>query len=233
MLYLHGGGRICCSLDTHDPLMRKYCAEAGIVVIGVEYRLAPEHPHPASTEDCYRVLEWLVKSASDLGVDPNRVAIGGESGGGGIAAGVALMARDRDGPQLCGQFLVYPMLDDRNTVVDPALAPFATWSYSDNSVGWMALLGERAGTADVDSYAAPARADELSGLPPSYLEVGQLDIFRDETLAYAANLSARQVPVELHLYPGVNHAFDLYAPTAAITIQAWDNTIRALRRLLH
>jgi acetyl esterase/lipase len=146
----------------------------------VEYRLAPEHRYPTPVEDCYSGLQWLAGHADELDVDPERIAVMGDSAGGGLAAAVALMSRDRGGPTLAHQILIYPMLDDRNTSPDPEIVPFAVWSYDDNITGWGALLGEAVGGASVSPYAAPARAIDLSGLPSCYLKVGQLDIFRDD-----------------------------------------------------
>jgi acetyl esterase/lipase len=225
LLYLHGGGMFCCSLDTHDPLCRAYASEAGVAVIAPDYRMAPEHPHPTPVEDCYAALVWLAGHAGDLGIDPAQVAVGGDSAGGGLAAGVALLARDRGGPSLALQLLVYPMLDDRTTTPDPEIAALTTWTYDDNITGWGALLDG----AQADAYAAPARAADLAGLPPAYLEVGQLDIFRDEVLDYAARLSRAGVPVQLHLYPGVPHGVDVFAPDTESAQRALAERLRTLR----
>jgi acetyl esterase/lipase len=211
VVYLHGGGMISGSVALYDGPISRYVSGSGVSMLAVEYRLAPEHPYPTPVEDCYSGLLWLVEHAAELDVDPARIGVMGDSAGGGIAAAVALMSRDRGGPALVHQILIYPMLDDRNTSPDPEIVPFAVWSYDDNITGSGALLGEAVGGASVSPYAAPARAIDLSGLPPCYLEVGQLDIFRDEDLDYAQRLSAAGVTVEFHLRPGVPHEFETYA----------------------
>ena len=227
VVFLHGGGMIMGSVEQDDRFIAAYAAESGVPVLAVDYRLAPEHPHPDPVEDCYAGLAWLAAHASDLGVDPGRIALMGESAGGGLAAGTALLARDR-GPAVARQILIHPMLDDRNTVPDPALAPFTLWSYDDNYTGWHALLGERLGTGDVPAPAAPARALDLAGLPAAYLEVGGLDIFRDEDIEFARRLAAAGVPVELHVHPGCPHGFDLIAPAADIARRARADRLRAM-----
>ncbi len=231
VVYIHGGGMFLCSIDTHDPICRRYTAASGVPLLSVDFRFAPEHPHPTSVEDCYAALQWAHAAAAELGVDPDRIAIMGDSAGGGMAAAVALMARDRGGPPLKGQVLIYPMLDDRTTVPDPEIAPLAMWSTDDNITGWGCLLGDAAGGDDVPSYAAPAREQDLSGLPPAYIEVGQLDIFRAEDLDYAERLSAAGVGVELHVHPAVPHAFEVFAPDSAVAQRAMADRVRVLRAL--
>jgi len=229
VVHLHGGGMIMGSVDLYDRLVAGYVAETGIPMLAVDYRVAPEHPHPTPVEDSYAGLRWLVDHADDVGVDRARVAVMGDSGGGGLAAGVALMARDR-GIALARQVLVYPMLDDRTTEPDPALAPFAAWSYDDNYTGWHALLGDTIGTPDVPAYAAPARAVDLSGLPPTYVETGELDIFRDECIAYARRIAAGGTSTELHVHPGCPHGFDRIGPMPVVQ-RALADRMRVLRSL--
>jgi acetyl esterase/lipase len=231
VVYVHGGGMFLCSLETHDPICRRLVAESGVPVLSVDFRFAPEHPFPASVEDCYAALCWAVANAAELGIDPARVAVMGDSAGGGMAAGVALMARDRGGPALAAQVLVYPMLDDRTTTAPATLAPLLTWSVADNVTGWGCLLGTAAGGPDVSPYAAPARATTLEGLPRTFLDVGQLDLFCAEDLAYAARLDAAGVPVEFHLYPGCPHAFEVFAPAAEVSRRAIESRARFLRSL--
>ena len=167
-----------------------------------------------------------------MNVDPTRLAVGGDSAGGGLAAGVALLTRDRSGPQLALQLLIYPMLDDRTVVSDPHLPPeFLVWTYDDNATGWGAVLGGDSGGADVSPYAAPARAVDLTGLPPAYIDVGDLDIFRDEDIDYARRLLAAGVPTELHVVPGCPHGFELLAGDLPVSRQAFDNRIRRLAAL--
>lgn len=189
VVYLHAGACSCAAstpvgevmrgvfdftdaVDTHDPICRSYTAASGVPMLSVDFRFAPEHPFPASVEDCYAAVQWAAANAADLGVAPEQIAIMGDSVGGGMAAAVALMARDRGGPVLRSQILVYPMLDDRTTVPDPAIEPFAMWTTDDNITGWGCLLGDAAGSEQVSSYAAPARELDVSNLPPAYIEVG-------------------------------------------------------------
>ncbi len=234
VLYLHGGGMIF-SLDEmgamYELAVRRYVASSGVPMLVVDYRVAPEHPHPTPVEDCYAALEWLAAQSETLGFDPGRLGVMGDSAGGGLAAGACLMARDRSGPAVAQQLLVYPMLDDRTSAPDPAIGSFLTWTYGDNLTGWGALLGQTTGGEDVSPYAAPARAIDLTGLPPAYLDVGDLDIFREEDIDYARRLSAAGVPTEFHLYPGCPHAFEALAYGADVAARALDNRIRRLRSL--
>ena len=231
VLYLHGGGMIVGSVAIFDGPVSRYVANTGVSMLSLEYRLAPEHPHPTPVEDCYAGLSWLAGHAEDLGIDPARIAVMGDSAGGGLAAGVAILARDRGGPAVIHQLLIYPMLDDRNTTPDPHIAPLAGWSYDDNITGWDALLGHGHEQRTIDPSAAPARLSDAIGLPPTYLEVGQLDVFRDEDLEYAITLSRAGVPVELHLYPGVPHEYDAIAPFADVSGRARANRERILKGL--
>jgi acetyl esterase/lipase len=227
-LYLHGGGTILGSVALYDGPIARYVSATGVPMLAADYRLAPEHPHPTPVEDAYLGLRWLHEHAAELGVDPARIAVMGDSAGGGLAAAVALLARDRGGPALARQILVFPMLDDRTTAPDPALAPFVTWGYEDNLTAWTALLGDSIGGPGVSPYAAPARATDLAGLPPAYVEVGQLDVFRDEDLAYAKRLSAAGVDVEFHLHPGAPHEFDTYGWDTAVARRALRDRHRVL-----
>ena len=231
VLYVHGGGMILGDLDMYDPIISGFVADSGVPALAVEYRLAPEHPHPVPVEDCYAALTWLAAHAVELGVDPARIAVMGDSAGGGLAAGVALIARDRGGPALARQILIYPMLDDRTTTPDPSLVPFLAWTYEDNVTGWGALLGDRAGGADVPAYAAPARADDVSGLPPTYVDVGDLDIFCAEDVDYARRIAATGTPIELHVHPGVPHGCEVVAPHADVSRRIRADRLRVLRSL--
>jgi acetyl esterase/lipase len=234
VLYLHGGGMIL-GLEhlgvLFDLAVRDYVAASGVPMLMVDYRIAPEHPHPVPVEDCYAALRWLVDNAATLGVDPDRIAVMGDSAGGGLAAGVCLLARDRGGPAVAQQLLIYPMLDDRPHPPDAQLLPFLTWTYDDNITGWTALLGDSAGTDAASPYAAPARATDLTGLPDTYIDVGDLDIFRDEDIAYARRLSDAGVPTELHLHPGCPHAFEALARGADVSQRAIADRVRRLRSL--
>ncbi|WP_167097180.1 alpha/beta hydrolase [Mycobacterium sp. DL592] len=235
VLYLHGGGMIYSLAETSPAYhagVRAYVAASGVPMLMVDYRVAPEHPGLTPVEDCYAALVWLAENAGELGVDPARLGVAGDSAGGGLAAGVSLLARDRSGPALALQLLIYPMLDDRTTTPDPALPPeFLTWTYEDNVTGWGALLGTAAGGADVSAYCAPARAGDLAGLPPTYLDTGDLDIFRDEDIAYATRLSAAGVPAELHVHPGCPHAFEALAPAADVSQRVIADRVRRLRSI--
>ena len=231
VVYLHGGGMILGSVPIFDGPVSRYVAYTGVPMLSVEYRLAPEHPYPTPVEDSYAGLVWLAAHAAEFGVDPDRIAVMGDSAGGGLAAAVAILSRNRGGPSLARQILLYPMLDDRTTTPDPEIAPFAGWTYADNITGWNALLGERAGDTPVDSTAAPSRLTDATGLPPAYIEVGQLDIFRDEDITYALTLSHAGVPVELHLHPGVPHEYDAIAFDADVSRRALADRHRVLKSI--
>lgn len=231
VLYAHGGGMILSNVGLYDGPIARHVSRSGVPFLAVEYRYAPEHPHPTLVEDCFSGLVWLHAHAVELGVDPARIAVMGDSGGGGVAAGLALLARDRGGPAIAAQILLYPMLDDRTVVPDAALAGFATWTWDDNATGWGALLGTAFGTEDVSPYAAPARAASLAALPGAYVEVGELDVFRDEDVEYARRLAAAGVSTELHVHPAVPHAFETFAPEAAVSLRSRADRLRVLRSL--
>jgi acetyl esterase/lipase len=200
--------------------------------VSIEYRLAPEHPYPAPLDDCYVGLLWTFAHADELGVDTTRVAIGGASAGAGLAAGLGLLARDRGEVQLAYQLLIYPMIDDRNVSASSHIVKAPIWSREANLLGWHAYLGHEPGGADEPIYAAPARAEDLSGLPPTFIGVGTLDVFRDEDIHYALRLLAAGVPTELHVYPGAPHGFELMVPHAAVSRQAGRDIDDALGRAL-
>ncbi len=232
VLYLHGGGFIVPLLPIYDDMMGEYTKRTGVPMLLVDYPVAPEHPHPTPVDDCYTALCWLADNASELGVDSKRIAVMGESAGGGLAAGVALMARDRGGPALAQQLLIYAMLDDRTVGPDPHLPPeYLVFGYDDNRTGWGALLGAAWRGDDVSPYAAPARATDLSGLPETYVDVGDLDILRDENIEYARRLMAAGIPTELHVVPGLPHGFEMAAPDAAATQRVMAHRLRRLKRL--
>jgi triacylglycerol lipase len=233
LLHLHAGGYVVGSAFGNDAAQAALCAELACVIASVEYRLAPEFPHPAPVEDAYAALKWLHGEAAALRVDPARIAVGGESAGGGLAAALALLARDRGEVPIVFQHLIYPMLDDRTVLAEPH--PFAgefIWSPEQNRFGWAALLGGEPGGPDVSPYAAPARATDLSGLPPAFISVGALDLFVEEDMEYARRLIRAGVPTELHVFPGAFHAFDI-VPTARAAIVARNRSRAALRNALH
>ncbi|KAK7420439.1 hypothetical protein QQZ08_010426 [Neonectria magnoliae] len=214
VLGIHGGGFISGNIDICSGLYAQDALDADRPVFAVGYRLAPEHPAPAGPEDVFAAFTHLVEHAAELNIDPARIGVKGESAGAGLAAGVALMARDRGfSPAPAKLVLVYPMLDDRTTVpADAAFLKLASWSPDANALCWGAYLGEdKAGKpdADVSPYASPARAKSLRGLPSTFIDVGSLDIFRGESLEFASRLMREDVEVELHVYPGVPHVFDL------------------------
>lgn len=231
VLYLHGSGMICSSVDIYDGPVARYVSATGVPFLSVAYRKAPEFPAPIPVTDAYAGLQWLVAHAPELGIDPSRIAVMGDSGGGGVAASLAIYARDHGGPAIAKQILIYPMLDDRNTTPDPELTPFAVWTYDDNITGWGALLGSAAGGPDVSPYGAAARLEDFAGLPPAYIEVGELDIFRDESIAYAHSLLAAAVSTELHVHPAVPHAFEAFVPTAEVSRRSAEDRHRTLKAL--
>lgn len=233
VLHVHGGGYVMGSPDMGEEDHRAFVTAHECVLVAVQYRLAPEAVHPAPVEDCYAALRWMFAQAGELGIDPARIGVSGTSAGGGLAAGLALLARDRGEVALAFQHLIYPMLDDRTcTAADPhPHTGHYVWTADNNRFGWAALLGAEPGGAGVSPYAAPARAADLAGLPPTYISVGALDLFLEENLEYVRRLSRAAVPVELHVYPGAFHAFYL-ARDAAITRQATRDNNEALARFL-
>jgi acetyl esterase/lipase len=231
VLFFHGGGYIFGHIDLFDGPVSRYVSASGVPMLSVEYRRAPEHPFPTPLEDAYTALRWLHDNAAELGVDPARIGVMGDSAGGGMAAALSILARDRGCPAIARQILIMPMLDDRTTEVDPHIAPYALWSYDDSLTAWPALLGDAAGGLDVPATAAPARLEDASGLPPAYVEVGQLDVFRDEDLAYATKLSRAGVPVEFHLHPGAPHEFDSIAFDSDVARRAIADRVRVLRSI--
>ncbi len=234
LYWIHGGGYVMGDIEQDDRLMKQLVKRIGCVALSVDYRLAPEHPFPAPVEDCYAGLRWLSRHTDELGVDPSRIAIGGASGGGGLAAGLALMTRDRGEVQVAFQLLIYPMIDDRNaTPASYAITDPRMWNREANRLGWKAYLGRDGGGADVSPYAAAARATDLTNLPPAYIPVGALDLFVDENIEYAQRLVQAGVPTELHVYPGAFHGFDLFAPSATVSKQFKADRDSALKRALH
>jgi acetyl esterase/lipase len=231
VLFFHGGGYIFGHIDLFDGPVSRYVSASGVAFMSVEYRRAPEHPFPTPIEDAYAALRWLHEHAGELGVDPDRIAVMGDSAGGGMAAALTILTRERGGPKIARQILLMPMLDDRTREPDPHIAPFALWSYDDSATAWPALLGDAAGGPDVPATAAPARLEDATGLPPAYIEVGQIDVFRDEDLAYATKLSRAGVPVEFHLHPGAPHEFDSIAFASDVARRAIADRVRVLKSM--
>jgi acetyl esterase len=230
LYWIHGGGFILGDVDGDLEAPAHIAAALGAVVVSVEYRLAPEHPFPAPVEDCYAGLTWMAASADELGIDRARIAIAGVSAGGGLAAAVALMARDRRGPALCLQVLDIPELDDRLSA--PSMRAYTDtpiWDYPSAVISWQAYLGPDR-SAGTSPYAAPARATDLSGLPPAYVVTCEFDPLRDEGIEYAQRLMRAGVPTELHHYPGTFHGSCAAGPQAAVSRRMIDDRTAALAR---
>ncbi|KAI0128970.1 Alpha/Beta hydrolase protein [Xylariales sp. AK1849] len=233
IVYIHGGGMICGSVELFRPLIEGFAARCEVQLFAVEYRLAPEHPAPAGVEDTYAALKWLQANSNELNIDPARVGLMGSSAGGGIATGAALMARDNGlRHPLARLVLLYPMLDDRTTLnpEDP-FNKVLTWNVQTNDMGWKAYLGGRDRDQrgdDVSIYAAPSRAESLHGLPPTYIDVGGFDLFVDEDIAFAGKLAKANNSVELHVYPGLIHGWEGVAPLIRASKEAAANRKRVL-----
>ncbi len=234
ILHVHGGGFVAGTPEMKDVENRLLASDLRCAIYSVDYRLAAEAPHPAPLEDIYSAFAWLHQNADQLGLDPARIGIKGESGGGGLAAAAVLYARDHQGPKLAFQHLIYPMIDDRTAVrkdLYPHVGEFV-WTQQHNYFGWRSLLGTEPGSADVSPYAAASRAADVSDLPPTYISVGGLDLFLEENMTYAHSLSRAGVPVEFHMYPRAYHGF-YQAANARVSQQAERDTREALRRFLH
>ena len=233
IFHIHGGGYVAGSAADVEPLIRPMALALNAVIVSVDYRLAPETRFPGSIEDCYAALSWLFAAATELDIDCKRIGVMGESAGAGLAAALALLVRDRGRYRLAFQHLIYPMRDDR-TCVTPFPHPYAgefLWTTRNNAFGWSALLGAPPGSDGVSPYAAAARAEDLAGLPPTFLSTGALDLFLEEDIDYARRLARHGVPVELHVYPGAFHAFDL-DPLSAVARAARRDSLAALSRAL-
>ena len=204
MLHIHGGGFVSGSADMSDPNSRSYAVEMNCVVVSVDYRLAPETPFPGPVEDCYAALLWLQSAAAELGVDPARIMIAGESAGAGLVASLCQLARDRGTVTPVFQYLAEPMLDHRSVDSDHPHTGHFGWTRDHNRFGWNSMLG---GAESVSPYCSPAIAEDLSGLPPTYIHIGAIDLFLEESVDYARRLTRAGVSVELHVWPGAFHAF--------------------------
>lgn len=228
LIYIHGGGMIMGDLESQDENMREAATELNIPIASIDYRKAPEHPYPAAPEDCYAGVSWVFANAQALGMDPSNIGLMGASAGGGLALAVALMLRDRQGPSLRYLLPIYPMIDDRHeTTSSNEVVDIGIWDRAGSIEAWNWYLGG----AEADSYAAPARAENLSNLPPTYIDVGDLDLFRDENITIVQRLSAAGVSVEFHLWPGAYHASELFAPHAALSRKIWSTRYTAIRRM--
>lgn len=230
VLYMHGGGYVIGSAASMLGANAQLAKSTECLLVAVDYRLAPETCHPGPIEDCYAALRWIHDNAADLGIDQNRIAVAGESAGAGLAAALALLARDRAELKILHQHLTYPMLDDRTCRdnANPNTGEFI-WTPESNAFGWSCLLGCPAGAEGVSPYAAAARAEDLSGLPGAYIAVGALDLFAEENVEYARRLMRAGVRTELHVYPGAYHGFEIVSD-AEVTRNAHRNSVAALRR---
>jgi acetyl esterase/lipase len=204
---IHGGGYVIGSYDMDDPVFDRWCPKFGLVGVSVEYRLAPDTAYPGPLEDCYAALRWTYENAEELGIAADQIGIYGVSAGGGLAAGLALLARDRGEVPIAFQILDAPMIDDRQATPSIRLDGLFVWTRESNEFGWRSYLGDLYGSAEIPIYAAAARATDLEGLPPAVLSVGAIDGFRDEDIDYALRLNQAGVPCELHVYAGLPHGY--------------------------
>jgi acetyl esterase/lipase len=217
------------SVEGENAVAENVCEQVGAVVVSVEYRLAPEDPHPAQAEDCYAGLVWMARNAEELGFDLSRLAVYGGSAGGGLTIATVLLARDRGFPAIAFQMPIYPMIDDTNeSGSSHEITDIGVWDRAGNIEAWAWYLGG----GKPDQYAAPTRAEDLSGLPPAFIDVGTCDLFRDEDILFAMRLMQAGVPVELHINPGAYHASEVLAPEAALSKRIWERRFDALRRAL-
>jgi acetyl esterase/lipase len=227
--FIHGGGMILGDVEGENAVAEQVSEQVGAVVVSVEYRLAPEDPHPAQSEDCYAGLTWMARNAAELGFDPGRLAVYGGSAGGGLTIATVLLARDRGFPAIRFQMPIYPMIDHTNeTASSREITDIGVWDRKANIEAWDWYLGG----GKPDQYAAPVLAEDLSGLPPAFIDVGTVDLFRDEDIAFANRLMQAGVPCELHVNPGAYHASEVLAPQAALSARIWERRFDALRRAL-
>lgn len=230
VLYVHGGGGVAGNVELYDKLVRIYAHQSKVDFISLEYGLAPETPGLIQTEQVLTTISWLQRNSEELEIDAERIILMGDSGGGGIAASSALVARDRK-IKLAGLVMVYPMLDHMTETVSPELAPYLSVTVEEAKTAWAARLGD--GIPELGLYAvSPAAAKNFKGLAPVYLDVGELDLFCRENMVWVEKAMAASVQVELHLYPGANHGFELLAPTSDIARRAFDLRVSAVRRML-
>jgi acetyl esterase/lipase len=234
LLWIHGGGYILGDIEQENLISRQFALAGECLTVSVDYRLAPENPFPAPLEDCYAALKWLSLQAEELEIDRSRIAIGGASAGGGLASGLAILARDRAEIDIRFQLLVYPMLNDCNVAPASNILPETLfWTRVNNLIGWRSYLGCEPGGEGISCYAAAYRANNLERLPAAYITVGDLDLFAREDVDYARRLIEAGVPTELHVYPGGCHAFDMLVPQADVSRRFTADLHRALKRALH
>lgn len=229
VLWIHGGGYILGTAE--DDRARVIAEHLSCPVVSVDYRLAPEHPFPAGIEDCHATLVWMVEHAAELGIDPARIAVGGASAGAGMAAGLALLNRDRGGPQLALQLLLYPMIDNLHDTVSGKYVNHPVWNQQTSFNAWEMYLDGTPGL-EASPYAAAARATDLAGLPPAYICVGSEDLFRDECIEYGRRLLAAGVATELAMFRGLFHGGDIFLPEARVSRRLQQSFLQALRDTL-
>lgn len=230
ILYIHGGGMILGDIEANELTAAMMCEEINAVIVSTGYRKAPEDPHPAQVNDCYAALDWMAAHAGELDIDLQRLAVYGGSAGGNLAIATAMKARDLSGPRICFVCAPYPMLDDRNELPSThEITEVGIWDRAGNIEAWEWFLGGR----PADAYAAPARATDLAGLPPMFIDVGEMDLFRDEDIDFVQRLLQAGVPTEFHVYPGAYHASEVFAPQAELSQRIWKARIEAFRRALH
>ena len=231
LIWMHGGGFVMGNVSNDDVLCLGMAQSGQCVVVSVDYRLAPESPFPAAPEDCFAVLEWVASEPVELGVKPHKIAVGGVSAGGCLAASVALMTRDRNGPSLCHQFLFIPVTDDRlKTPSSLRIRDLRVWDRDKAATSWQMYLGESHG-GDPSSYAAPARTEDLTCLPPATVLVEEFDVLCDEAVNYANRLNDAGVPTELQIYPGTFHGHFAFAPDAAISKRTVEDIFTSVQRV--
>lgn len=233
LVWMHGGGYVMGKPEMDEWRCVGYAREAGITVVSVDYRLAPKHPFPAGLMDCYDALLWVDASSAELGIDRGRIAVGGASAGGGLAAALAQMAHDRQMLTPVFQLLVYPMMDDRTALrMDLDDSDNITWNQENNRYGWESYLGQKCGSETLPAYSVPSRRADLSGLPPAWIGVGSLDIFHDEDVDYGNRLKAHGVDCTTHLTPGAFHGFDVFDQNIGIVREFWNSQLIALKNHL-
>lgn len=233
MLYTHGGGMILGSARRYHVKVSAYARDLGLLVVSAEYRLAPQHPFPAPLDDVYAAYRWLVATAGELSVDANRLAVAGESAGGGLTAALCQRVHDAHDHAPIFQCLIYPMIDDQTTFATPIDERGQLfWSRGSNRYGWACYLGHTPDARSLPDYAAPARRQTLTGLPPAWIGVGELDLFHDEAVDYGHRLASAGVPCETIEIKGAFHGFDLTSPDTDIARSFRASIIKALRRAL-
>ena len=233
LVWMHGGGFLIGKPEMDDPFLVRFAHELRILIVSIDYRTAPEHPFPTPLDDCYTALKWIHAHHQTMGIDPDRIAVGGESAGGGLAATLIQLAHDRNEVKPIFQMLVYPMLDDRSSSrPDLANKEFMTWSQDSNRFGWESYLNQPCGSDNLPPYAAASRREDCTGFPPAWICVGTLDLFYEEDTAYANILKDSGVDCELVVIPGVFHGFDVLGPKAKIVEDFRKSQIAALKKHL-